>query len=79
MKVDKPEANYAVRVWFSTPENIEWFKESAGAYYELPPEETRLMTLVASNDKQARKGIEEMLARKMPRDRFEIVDIRRLN
>ena len=73
------EPNYAVRVWFSESEKIDAFKAEAGAYYELPPSETRVLTLWASNDRQAKKGIEEMLARKMPRDRFEVVDVRRLN
>ena len=74
-------SEYAVRVWLSSPERVEAFRQEGGAYYELPPEQIRLLTTEASNDVHARIRIEKMIADTwgIPRDKFEVVDVRRLN
>jgi hypothetical protein len=77
--LNKKDPNYAVRVWFSTPEKIDAFKAEAGAYYELPPSECRVLSLWAANEVSARTGIENMLAKTRTRDKFEVVEVRRLN
>ena len=72
---------FEVRVWLSTPDKVESFRQEGGAYYELPPEQVRLLTTEASNDEHARVKIERMLEDtwEVPQSNFEIVDVRRLN
>ena len=74
-------SEYAVKVWLSTPEKVESFRQEGGAYYELPPEQIRLLTTEASNDNHARTKIEKMIEDTwgITKDKFEVVDVRRLN
>jgi hypothetical protein len=73
--------NFGVKVWFSSPDDIAWYKETHGACYQLPTEQTKLLTTEASNENHARMRIENMIEKTwgISKDKFEVVEVRQLN